>query len=199
MSDFMLHPSWYYALRHVPAWQRYLLVFMVQVLLVAAWFMLLQPWFEHTMLQEQQKRQQTVLEHASYEKTEQELKDLRQQKNSLERELHAFVQTTSTNDRMQQLMHNLEQHGLVVQAIAKHDVQEHEWYSMLQITVDAQGTLEQILQLLRNLKERTDLMDISAITMQYTQNGVYTLHLRLMLYQVKESPSTLKKAEGLGG
>jgi Tfp pilus assembly protein PilO len=170
-----------------------------QGLVWALWFFVVHPWHEHAALQEQQKKQQTHLEQTSYERTQQELVRLRQQKKSFEQELNAALQQQPINGRMQHIIADLERNGLALQTLAKQDVQEQDWYNVLQVTVDAQGTFEQIVQFLRQLKERTSLLDIAGITLQRVQTGAYKLTMRLLLYEFKKSPSTLKKAEGLGG
>lgn len=196
----MVYHQWYYVVRNLSSRQRYALVLLAQSMLLAFWFLVVHPWHEHATMQERQKKQQMQLEHASYEQTEQELVRLRQQKQRFDQELNAATQQQPINDRMQHIIADLERNGLALHTIAKHDVQEQDWYNLLQVTVDAQGTLEQIVQFLRQLKERTALLDIAGVTLQRMQTGAYKMTVRLLLYTItKKSPSTLKKAEGLGG
>jgi Tfp pilus assembly protein PilO len=83
---------------------------------------------------------------------------------------------------------------------------DRQWYTSVHATLDALGSLAAIQTFFKALHEKQQLVQCDELSLQKHVDDTYVLHCVLKCMLPKEidceeikSPSTLKKAEGLGG
>lgn len=112
----------------------------------------------------------------------------------------------STSKYVSQLMQYTHDAGLRLVSIRATEQKDHGWYTTDRLSFDATGTLAAATQFFLLLAKHQLCVQCDDVLLQRQADDVFLLHCTLRRVVMKstnsleiKSPSTLKKAEGLGG
>lgn len=199
-----MHARWYHHVLMLKKWHRYALTFSIGALLFLVWaFFLYMPLHKHIMQvtvdvhQRKQDLKTSVSEQRLCKRLSQECSYLQQE-----------CQKHSTCDRSQQaidiIMSLCAASNLYLCSLQKGIQKIKTSHAYALMIVEAQGTLASISAFFENIDKKQLLIYCAEFHIERREKDIYSLQITMKFLQhtknmKNESPSTLEKAEGLGG
>ena len=186
------------------AWHRNAITIGIIVTLILAWLCLLYLplWraYDDMRLSIKQRQQQIDTLIVEQSMVKQMHIDLKQMQDDLSG--HKIIYT-ELQERIASVMQMIETSGLMLGSLKVTDVRDKDWYTSVHIRIQAQGALKAIQSFFYTMQEQQLFVQCTEALVENQQEHM-SLNCIITLFMPHEfdenkSPSTLEKAEGLGG
>ena len=202
----MRYSSGYLRLLNVPERYRYGYTILLCALISLIWFV---AWYMPTEKNLQKTYQEAKLARNDKDvcSTQQALcKKLADDAEQLQKDVSGMCDSSSVSQHIATLIQCAQDAGLQLVSLRATEQKEHAWYTSSHATFEALGDIAKITQFFTLLTERQLLVQCDDASLVRQHDGTFLLHcvLRSAIPKTEslleaKSPSTLKKAEGLGG